>query len=106
MFRPFSGPRHCHNVLYRTPTVATGDVDHQIQATSRLGSYRIETGRTTSSQGEHGEPEQSLFRGTRVNRSQGAAMSGVHGIEQRPGFGSAHFADNDAIRAVPEDRFE
>jgi len=47
------------------------------------------------------------FLGTaRVNRCQCAAMSCIHRVEQSSRLGTAHLADDDAVRAMPKHGLE
>ena len=49
---------------------------------------------------------ESLFGGIRVDCRQRSGVTRIEGIEQRPGFGSAHFAENDSVRTPAQSRLQ
>src|SRR5262245_39190415 len=51
-----------------------------------------------------GQACQGLFCGVRVDRAETAEVSGVQRLQQVERFGAAYFADEDAIRPMPQGR--
>ena len=80
--QPSSGFRHGENAFDRAPPIAARDIDDKVQTAPDFASNATERNRAACAQSKRCQPVQRLFGGTRMNRGQGTAMTGIHRIEQ------------------------
>ena len=75
------------------------DLDNQIDGLAYLRFDILEGRLGVAAENEIGKAAKRLHSGVRVDGSQRSGVAGVEGIEQRSGFDSAHFTEDDPVRS-------
>src|SRR5665213_2807493 len=96
----------CAHIEYLVDTALSllpVDVHDEVDAAPHVFFSGVDAQATAPTHHQRSKSMDRLFRATGMDGGERATMAGIHGIEQGPRFGPAHFAHDDAVWSVTED---
>src|SRR5665213_396480 len=99
----------CAHIEYLVDTALSllpVDVHDEVDAAPHVFFNGVDAQAVAPTHHQRSKSMDRLFRAIGMDGSERATMAGIHGIEQGPRFGPAHFAHKDAVGTVTENRFE